>query len=334
MRTAGFARLGALAAASVVVLSACQPPEDVEAPEENGDGEITDLRMGTGSVGGTYYPLGGEIAQVWSSNIDEVEVDTQETGASVENLRNLDNDDNQLIMSVNGVAEQAFAGTGDFEEEPLENPGDIVMLGNIYPEVMQVVVRDDSDIESIADLDGQAVEIGPVGSGTEGLSRRMLEAYDIDPDSDIDAFDSDFGEAATALGDGTVDAAFGILSVPASGIEEASASTDVRLLDIDDEQADELMADDASLSTLEIEAGTYDGQDDAVVALTNWATLYARADLDEDIAYELVRVMYEQSGDIGHAVGEQVQLDTALDGRAEVPLHPGAERYYEEQGLL
>ncbi|WP_236542850.1 TAXI family TRAP transporter solute-binding subunit [Spiractinospora alimapuensis] len=334
MRTTGQARvLAAMGLAGAVALTACQAPEDAEAPDDNGE-EVTDLRLGTGSVGGTYYPLGGEIAQIWSDNIDGVSVDTQETGASVENLRNLDNGDNELIMSVNGTAEQGFAGTVDFEDEPLENPDEIVFLGNIYPEVMQLVVRADSGIESVADLEDAAVEIGPVGSGTEGLSTRILEAYGIDPDSGIDPYDSDFGEAATALGDGTVDAAFGILSVPASGIEEAGASTDIDLVNIDGPEADALMEDDPTLSSYVIDGGTYSGIDDDVTVLTNWASLYARADLDEDLAYDLVQVMYENQGDIGHAVGEQVQLDTSIDGLAEIPLHPGAERYYEEQGLL
>lgn len=333
MRTTGHARvLAAMGLAGAVALTACQAPDDAEAPED-GD-EVNDLRLGTGSVGGTYYPLGGEIAQLWSDNIDGVSVDTQETGASVENLRNLDNEDNELIMSVNGTAEQAYAGTVDFEEEPLENADDITFLGNIYPEVMQLVVRADSDIESVADLEGGSVEIGPVGSGTEGLATRILDAYGIDAESDIDSYDSDFGEAATALGDGTVDAAFGILSVPASGIEEAAASTDISLVNIDGPEAEDLMEDDPTLSEYIVDGGTYSGVDEDTTVLTNWASLYARGSLDEDLAYDLVRVMYEQQGDIGHAVGAQVQLDTAVDGLSEIPLHPGAERYYDEEGAL
>src|SRR5699024_11254699 len=90
----------------------------------------------------------------------------------------------------------------------------------------------------------------------------VVEAYGIDPDNDINSFDSTFGDAATALGDGQVDAAFGILSVPAAGIIEVSANNDVRILPIDGEEADELMAADESYSPLTIDGGTYSGQDD------------------------------------------------------------------------
>ena len=334
----------AVAAAGVVALSACTPPEDTEGPGGGDDGDDVFLQMATGSTGGTYYPLGGEIAQLWTNNIDGLQVDTLATGASVQNLRALEGetedeeegsiDQVELIMSVNGVAMQAKDGTGPFEDEPLSNPEGIVALGNIYPEVMQVVTLEDSGIESIADLEGANVELGPPGSGTEVAARQILEAYGIDPDNDINSFDSTFGDAATALGDGQVDAAFGILSVPAAGIIEVSANNDVRILPIDGEEADELMAADESYSPLTIDGGTYSGQDDDVVTLTQWATLYSMDSLDEDIAYELTKVMYEEAGAIGHDVGDQVLPETALDGLGNIELHPGAERYYEEQDLL
>lgn len=328
----------------MVALAACAAPEGVDAPTGDDDGDTTFLQLATGSTGGTYYPLGGEIAQLWSNNIDGIQVDTEATGASVQNLRALEGeteddaagsiDQSELVMAVNGVAAQAVEGQGPFADNPLDDPEGVRALGNIYPEVMQIVVLEDSGIESIEDLEGMNVEIGPAGSGTEVAARQILEAYGIDPDEDINAFDSTFGDAATALGDGQVDAAFGILSVPAAGIVEISSTNDVRLLSVDDDIAGELMEADPSYSTLTIEAGTYDGQADDVTALTNWATLYATASLDEDLAYDLVRVMYEQAGDIGHDVGSQVQLDTAVDGLGPIALHPGAERYYQEQGVL
>ncbi|WP_116244177.1 TAXI family TRAP transporter solute-binding subunit [Nocardiopsis sp. FIRDI 009] len=333
----------AIAAAGVVALSACAAPEDVEGP--GGEDSATEfLQLATGSTGGTYYPLGGEIAQLWTDNIEGVDVSTFATGASVQNLRSLEGeteddegaqvDQSQLIMAVNGVAMQAQASEGPFADQPLGSPGDIRALGNIYPEVMQVVVSADSDIESIADLEGRNVEIGPPGSGTEVAARQILEAYGLDPDEDINAYDSTFGDAATALGDGQVDAAFGILSVPAGGILEVSASNDVRLLPIDGSEAEGLMEADPSYSPLTIEGGTYNGQDEDVVTLTQWATLYTTSALDEQLAYDLVRVMYEEADSIGHDVGSQVLLDTAIDGLGSMELHPGAERYYQEQGIL
>src|SRR5699024_4685019 len=152
----------------------------------------------------------------------------------------------ELIMAVNGVAMQAQEGTGPCEEQPLENPDDIAFLGNIYPEVMQVVALADSDIESIGDLDGANVEIDPTGSGTEVAARDILNACGIDRDEEINPYVSDFDGAAAALGSGQVDAAFSILSVPAAGVEEISATYDVSILPIEGEEAEELQETDES----------------------------------------------------------------------------------------
>jgi uncharacterized protein len=321
----------AVAGASALVLAGCATDVDDGAPaEENGvaDGQ---LLMATGSTGGTYFPLGGEIAQIWSDNLDDVNVSTQASGASVENMRLLDSGENQLVMAVNGTAATAVDGTGDFEDDPLENPDDIRMLGNIYGEVMQVVTTEDAEIESIEDLDGARVEIGPPGSATEVLAQDILDAYGVEP---AETFDSAFGDAATNLGDGQVDAAFGILGVPTGSVEELAASQDIVMLPIDGDPLDELMANDETLATYEIPADAYTGLEEDVQTVTNWATLYATAALDEDTAYDLVRVMYEQAGDIEHEVGGDLQLDTATDTPGPIEFHPGAERFFEEEGVL
>ncbi|MBE3001427.1 TAXI family TRAP transporter solute-binding subunit [Nocardiopsis sp. HNM0947] len=333
----------AVAAAGALALSACTPPEEADGPGNEAD-DTQFLRLATGSTGGTYYPLGGEIAQLWGEHIEGVQVDTFPTGASVQNLRALEGetedeeegqiDQVELIMSVNGVAMQAKESVGPFEDQPLEDPDDVFFLGNIYPEVMQVVVLADSDIESIGDLDGANVEIGPAGSGTEVAARDILDVYGIDADEDINTFDSDFGDAATALGDEQVDAAFGILSVPAAGIEEISANNDVRLLPIEGEEAEELQEVDESYDLMDVEGGTYSGQDEDVTTLTQWASLYSTGSLDDETAYELTRVMYEHADELGHAVGDQVQLDTALDAQGPMELHPGAQQFYEDEGVL
>ncbi|WP_173434359.1 TAXI family TRAP transporter solute-binding subunit [Allosalinactinospora lopnorensis] len=293
----------------------------------------TNLNMATGSTGGTYYPLGGEIAEVWSDNIEGVNVSTQASGASVENMHLLDQDETELVMAVNGVAASAAEGTSDFEEESLSEPGEIRALGNVYPEVMQIVATEESGIETVEDLEGQRVDIGPAGSGTEVAARQILEAYGISID-DVTEFQSDFEDAASNLSDGQVDAAFAILAVPASSIEQVATGTDVNLVEISGEPAEQLIAEDESYSVMEIEGGTYQGVDEPVETLTNWATLYTKADLDEEVAYNLTKEMYEGAGSIGHDVGGDIQLETALDGLGPIELHPGAERYYQEEGEL
>ena len=296
------------------------PPADVDAQA---------LTLGTGSTGGTYFPLGGAIAGVWNGHVDGASVSTQATGASVENVRLLQAGELNLAMAVNGVAADAYAGEGEFEGEDI----DLAVLGNVYGEVMQVVARADAGIETIDDMDGMRVAIGPPGSGTEVLARQLLEYHDIDPDNDIESFSDTFGDAADNLRDGQVDAAFAILALPAASIEEVATATDISLVSIEGEALDAALDADETLSVLEVEPGTYPGQDDPATFVTNWATMYVQPDLDEDLVYDLTRVLYEENEEIAaaHAVGEQIQLDTAVDGLGGIPLHPGAERYYDEQ---
>jgi uncharacterized protein len=337
-------RLAAAVAASALLLTACNgngngdDVDDPDATEEDDDadddaeatGDRPDfLTLATGSTGGTYFPLGGAMAGVWNDNIEDLRVSTQSSGASVDNLQLLDAGEVELIMAVNGVAADAMEGEGDFEE-----PLDFAFLGNIYGEVMQVVAHGDSGIESIEDMEGATVAIGPPGSGTEVIARQMLEAAGLDPDGDIDARQESFGDAADGLRDGQIDAVFAILALPAGSIEDVATGTDLTFVSIDDDLVQTLLDADETLSQLDVEPDTYPGQDEEVVWVTNWATLYAPSDLNEDVVYDLVSVLYDQNESIAeaHEVGSQIQIDTALDGRAGIPIHPGAQRYFDEVG--
>ncbi|GAA4933573.1 TAXI family TRAP transporter solute-binding subunit [Streptomonospora halophila] len=324
LRTGRLAAATAAAAAGVIALAGCG------VGDTGAGGELT---MATGSTGGTYYPLGAEMAKIWSDNIEGVNVSTQSSGASVENMRLLDQGENELVMAINGVAANAVDGEADFAEEPLSNPGEVRMLGNVYPEVLQIVASADSGIETIADLKGKRVDIGPPGSGTAVAAEQILEAYGMSLD-DIEVFNSTFEEASTKLSDGQTDAAFAILALPAGSIEQVATSSDVQLVDITGDGLETLTSDNPSYSPLTIEAGTYSGQDEPAETVTNWATLYTTADLDEETAYNLVKEMYERADEIGHDVGSQVKLETAVDGQGAVDFHPGAKRYYEEEGVL
>jgi uncharacterized protein len=316
------------AIAALVLTGACATDDD--GPDETG--ALSHMRLATGSVGGTYFPLGGGMANVWTREIEGLRVSVQASGASVENLRLLQGGEVELIMAVNGVAVDALNNEGVFADDP---EFDFVAVGNVYREVTQIVARADAGVGTIADLAGKRVQIGPVGSGTEVAARNILEAHGIDPDSDITAFQDGFGDAADQLRDGTVDAAFGILALPAGSIIDVATATDLVLVDIVGDVLQEMLASDPSLTPVEVPAGTYPNQDRVAHWVTNWATLYASPGLDEDQVYQLLEVMYGQMNPdtVGHAVAAEIQLASAIDGLGGIPLHPGAERYYEDQGI-
>ncbi len=312
-------RLAALVAAPALLLAACGGDDD------SASGLLT---MATGSTGGTYFPLGGAMAQVWSNEIDGLRVSTQASGASTDNIELLSAGEVDLILSINGSAGRAVAGTGEFDGQD----HDVMFLGNIYREVNQIVARADANIETVEDLDGRRVAIGPPGSGTAIFAEALLDRAGID----VDVFQDTFGEAADRLRDGSIDASFGILAFPAGSLEEVANSVDLTLVSLEGDLLQQTLADDGTLAEFEAPAGTYTGIDEPATLVSNWAALYATSDLDEDTAYDIVRVLYEQNEIIAeaHAVGGEIQIDTATDAIGDIPVHPGAERYYEEVGAL
>jgi len=301
--------------------------------EENGGAAVNNLLMATGGTGGTYYPLGGAIAQVWTDNIENVKATVQSTGASVENIRLLSSGETDLAMAMNGIAQAAWKGEGDFEGNAIDN---IAGAGVIYPEIMQVVAPKDAGIETIADLKGKRVSIGPVGSGTASSAIKILHAYGIDPDNDIKKFQDTFADAARKIKDGNLDAAFAVLAVPAANIVDITTATPVNIVDIEGDGLAKLLEDDPAFSAFEIPAGTYEGEDEVGHTVAQWASLYVPADMDEELVYNLTKEMYENVETIAsaHDRGNQITLDNAVKGFAPVPLHPGAEKYFKEEGIL
>ncbi|WP_416151308.1 TAXI family TRAP transporter solute-binding subunit [Salipaludibacillus sp. HK11] len=306
--------------------------EDEGNNEAAGDVNIGNLQLGTGSTGGTYYPLGTEMATVINNNIDVDGFDLSaiSTGASVENIVGIMSGEMDLGMSVHLPALDALTGDGDFEGIEHDNFG---FMGQIYPEVMQIVTGADSGIESIADLAGADIAIGPPGSGTQSAAKLILAAYGIE-DGDYNPYEEGFGDAAGRIQDGNLDASFGLLGLPAGGIDELAASRDINLIPISDEGL-QYVEDNSGYAAMTIPADSYDFLEEDIQAITAYAVLVGSTDtIDEDLGYEIMKALYENSGDIAHPQGDYLTHENAMNGSDGLPLHPGAERYFEEEGLL
>ena len=200
-----------------------------------------------------------------------------------------------------------------------------------------------SDSDSSSDSGGDSssggsvskarIAIGPPASGTNSLSKIILPTYGLE-EGDYDAYQEGFGDAADLLQDGNIDISFGILGLPAGSIESLQATTgDVKLLGLSEEAIAELEAN-TGYQRFTIPAGSYDFQEEDVETVAAYAVLVGNTDtIDEDLAYELARIMVEHSDEITHAQGSEMTLENALNGAEGLPIHPGAKRYYEEQGL-
>lgn len=326
-----FYLISALLLVAVLFLAACGGSDN----EKNADSDVDigNLQLGTGSTGGTYYPLGGEIATVINNNIegyDGFDLSAVSSGASVDNLSSIYQGEFALGMTVHLPAIDALTGDGDFEGVAIDNFG---FMGHIYPEVMQIVTPADSGIETIADLKGKNIAIGPPGSGTQAAARLILEAYGL-KDGDYTAFEEGFGDAAGRIQDGSLDASFGLLGLPAGSIQELAISRDIKMIPITDEGL-AYIQENSGYGALTIPADAYDFLEEDVQAITAYAVLVGSTDLiDEDLGYAITKALFENSDQITHAQGVHLTKENALLGSEKLPMHPGAEKYFKEAGIL
>lgn len=289
-----------------------------------------DLVMGTGSTGGTYFALGGAMANAMNDKLTDigVTITAQSTGASVENINLINAGEMDLGIAMNNVAAAAHEGTGAFSA-PVEN---VRAIGVVYNEVYQIVANAaTTNAKNVEDLAGLKIAVGPAGSGTVGLSEQIFAAAGLDIKTDIEPQNDSFGDAATKMQDGHIDAACNTLAVPASSIVEMTTSMKLTYINI----SDEILAQLPSFFTRKvIEAGTYPDQTEDCNTVTCKAVLYCSADLDDETVYRITKAFYE-SGDViaaAHATGKEVQLEGCLDG-VTTPIHPGAARYFQEMGM-
>ncbi|SFB11648.1 hypothetical protein SAMN04488072_107111 [Lentibacillus halodurans] len=180
---------------------------------------------------------------------------------------------------------------------------------------------------------GSNVAIGPPASETNSASQLILDAYGISED-DYSQYQEGFGDAADGVQDGNIDVSIGILGMPAGSIESLHASSgDVKLLGLSDDAVAQI-EENSGYNQFTIPAGTYDFQDSDVNTVAARAVLMgSMKTIDEELGYQLAKIMIENADENTHAQSEQMTLENALDGSEGLPIHPGAKRYYEEQGL-
>jgi TRAP transporter TAXI family solute receptor len=293
-------------------------------------GEKTELLLATGGTGGTYYPLGGGMGKIWADNIKGLNVTVQSTAASVANIRLVAQKEADLAMIQNDTADYGRTGKEAFAEKN-EKYTNYLAMGALYPEVVQIVVRADSNINSIDDLKGKKVVVGAAGSGTELASRQIFGAYGLSykENKDMNALYISFAEGATAFKDKNADALVMVTAVPAASLADIQTATKVRLLPVD---VTKLQKNYPFYVTHTIKAGTYSGHDKDADAVAVLAMLIVREDLHTDLVYEMTKSLFEKKGDIGHAKAKEFEVMKAADG-VTIPFHPGALKYLKEKGV-
>lgn len=299
---------------------------------EGGGGATTYISIATGGPAGTYYPLGGAMAKIFNENIDNVTANAQSTGASVENIGLVSKGETEIAFIQNDITYYAYTATETFEgQDKMENIRGMAML---YPELVQVIATKESNITSIEDLKGKKVAIGAPGSGVEANVRQVLAAHGMTYDDLGKADFLSFNEAADQLKNKQIDAAFLTAGLPTSAVTEVAQTSDIVVVPIESAKISEMIVEYPFYTEVVIPAGTYKGQEADVTTAAVMAMLVVPENLDEDLAYELTKSLFEQRQVIidTHTRGNDIQLETALQGMP-IEVHPGSQRYYDEKGV-
>lgn len=294
-------------------------------------GEKSNLILATGGTSGTYYPYGGAMAQIFNTKVKNMNVTSQATGASTENMRLIGKKDADLAIVQNDVMDYAFKGVELFKTEKIEG---MSTLATLYPEIVQIVVSPDSGIKTVADMKGKKISVGDAGSGVELNAKQILEAYGI-TFNDIKASHLSFKESGSALKDKQLDGFFVTAGIPNSAIQEITTLQSVKILTIDDATIAKLSKQYPFYTPFTIKKDTYKGMDADAKTLAVKATLIVRKDLKDDVVYNLTKALFENKEELGkaHAKGKELEINDAVKG-VSVPFHPGAEKYYKEKGVI
>lgn len=313
-----------------------EPPKDVvQEPAKEPDKEPAKkvfISIATGGTGGTYYPLGGAMAKIYNTNIEGVTANAQSTGASVENIGLVSKGETEIAFVQNDVTFYAFTGTETFKDkEKITNVRGMAML---YPEVVQIIATAESGIKSVADLKGKKLAVGAAGSGTEVNARQVLAEYGLTYDDLGKADYLSFNEAADQLKNKQIDAAFVTGAIPTSAVTEVTQTADINVIPVDSDKIASLIAKYPFYTEVVIPANSYKGQTEDVSAAAVMAMLVVPEDLDDELAYNLTKQLFEQRQVIidTHARGNDIKLETALAGMP-IDVHPGAMKYYDEMGI-
>lgn len=286
------------------------------------------LIIGTGGVGGTYFPLGGALARIWTRELPNVNVAAQSTGASVENTKLIERGEIELGLTQNDLAEYAYNKLYMFGQEYRR----MQAIARIFPEPIQVFVRKNAGIQSISDIKGKRVSVSYAGSGSTANCAQILGVFDITFD-DIKAEHLANTDAADRMRDGLLDAAIVTTGVPNATFQEMAIATDIDVLSFSDEELKKIIDTYPFFTRYILPANSYQGQTSDAQTVSVQAILVCQKDLDEELVYNLTKTMWEGREEIGGMIAAAKQLDpkNPLLG-ITIDVHPGAKKYYEETG--
>lgn len=285
--------------------------------------------LGGGTIGGTYYGLGGIIAQTVNDELPGVRMAVQPTRGTRENVELMELGLNQFALT-DGFVAMAYQGRDLYYERPQTYLRAVMPL---YPEVARILVPAGSSVASVADLAGKRVAVGTRGSGVLITARQILRAAGIRP-GEVELAYLGMGEGLLALKNGAVDAVIFVGPLGGGSAMEQELLGAMKVLGLDETVRDAVLASAPYWRQFTIPAGTFAGQGEALTTVGSWTILSCREDLDDDLVYRVARTLYENVSAISDYIPGSVTLRPDQVSELLIPLHEGAARFFEEAGVL
>ncbi|MCG6115434.1 MAG: TAXI family TRAP transporter solute-binding subunit [Mesorhizobium sp.] len=283
------------------------------------------VAIGTGGTGGLFYVIGAGMADVLNRNLEGTTARAEVTGASVENIRRVAADQMTFGFSSSSTLYEASVGEGPFEEAL-----PVAGMAYLYPAVLQLATIDGTGVESMEDLAGKRINLGPPGSNAAVLAQRLLEAYGVfDPGN---AQFLSYSEGTAALINGNLDATVVLAGAPTAALIDLGAQREMRLISVDADTVADMLEEFPFYQVYDIPAETYSGQTETVTVINDPATLFVKADADEELVYSITKTLFDNLDQLAeiHPQAGAIALETATN--TPIDLHPGAQRYFDEAG--
>lgn len=285
----------------------------------------------TGGTSGVYYPIGVALSQIYGSKIEGAKASVQSTKASVENLNLLQAGRGELALALGDAVADAWNGVEEAGyKAPLKK---LRAIGGAYPNYIQIVASADSGIKSLADLKGRSISVGAPKSGTELNSRAVFKAAGLTYGDMGKVEYLPYAESVELIKNRQLDATLQSSGLGMAAYRDLAATMQIRFISIPAEVVAKI--DSAAYQPSVIPANTYEGQTEDVptAAITN--IFVTHSGVSDELAYQMTKLMFDNLDDLtaAHASAKGIKLESAAK-HLPIPLHPGAERFYKEAGVL
>lgn len=319
---------------AMMVLSGCTAePNENEAGKETGEKGTVTINIPTAATTGALYPLGSSIANLWSNDLGYVKASAQASNGGIDNLNLLQSGEAQVSMAVTSVMYQSYKGEATFEGRPNEK---LRVISGLYYNPNQVVVRKESNINSLQDIAGKNFASGAPGSTTEVETKLHLTEAGVSYPDGLKVQFVGFTEAIDLMRNKQLDGAWIMAGLPTAAVTEITTTANGKLISIDEDVITKLQEQYPWYAKYTIPAGTYDGQEQDVTTTAIKMAIFTTVDLPEDVVYDLTKSFWENIETLKQSNNalKSLKIEDAVTDLAGLPLHDGAIKYYKEVGVL